>query len=695
MDPFKPFDNLPEESSKLLTFRALFVGLCCGALVNASNVYLGLRTGWTFTANLFGAIAGFAILKSFSTFLPETSFLGGSFGPRENNICQTTAMASSGLTHVFISAFPAMYQLKLLGESPQQDYLKIVALTAVSGYFGYFFAIPMRRFFIVYVARELQSVFPTASATAMTIRFMHLATTGEAIAKMKMTALSIAFGAALILRVVSQYALGILYDWHVFTWIYIWGNYNNGALAVENWGWYIEWTPAFIGSGMLVGLNVSASFLAGSIIAWGIIGPALVHNNMAWGIDLGKGDPKWEGHMTFTSLGLAACNKDHPSPRYWILWPGVLLLIAVSFTELALQWRILYFAGKALCRGLATGVYTLGRAMGKELNAFQHFGSQSDEDYVEDSATDDEQVKMWMWLPGLVLSIICICIVLKVEFDMPVGVSLLSLILTTFFSFVCTQCTGVTDITPLTAATKASQLILGGATRSEGWEIAKAQRLNLIGGAMCSIGASETAHLTSDFRIGFLLRTPPKLQWFAQGLGTLAAVFLAPTMFSLFAKAYPCITDIHADTCAFTVPSVSAWRATAIAITDPTLPIPTSSGIFAIIFAILGSLMVLVRHYLWVGNWAFMKKYHPNFMCIGLAFVLPQTQFGLAMTIGATITAIWRKRNPENFDIYGYAIASGLIAGEGIGGVINAIFQVAGIGGDKYGSNAGCPMSCK
>ena len=35
-------------------FSALFVGLCCGALVNASNVYLGLKTGWTFTANLFG-----------------------------------------------------------------------------------------------------------------------------------------------------------------------------------------------------------------------------------------------------------------------------------------------------------------------------------------------------------------------------------------------------------------------------------------------------------------------------------------------------------------------------------------------------------------------------------------------------------------------------------------------------------------
>lgn len=59
IDPFKPFDDLPEEGKNILTLRALFIGLICGALVNASNVYLGLKTGWTFTANLFG-VSSFA-----------------------------------------------------------------------------------------------------------------------------------------------------------------------------------------------------------------------------------------------------------------------------------------------------------------------------------------------------------------------------------------------------------------------------------------------------------------------------------------------------------------------------------------------------------------------------------------------------------------------------------------------------------
>ncbi len=81
----------------------------------------------------------------------------------------------------------------------------------------------------------------------------------------------------------------------------------------------------------------------------------------------------------------------------------------------------------------------------------------------------------------------------------------------------------------------------------------------------------------------------------------------------------------------------------------------------------------------------------PNMMAVSLAFVLPQTQYGTAMAIGATWAYIWAKRNLEGFNNYCFAVAAGLIAGEGIGGVVNAIFQIAGIGGDKYGTQIACP----
>jgi hypothetical protein len=58
VDPYLPFpvmEGLPFEEQPL-TIRAVLVGVCLGSLVNASNVYLGLKTGFTFGSSLFGAI---------------------------------------------------------------------------------------------------------------------------------------------------------------------------------------------------------------------------------------------------------------------------------------------------------------------------------------------------------------------------------------------------------------------------------------------------------------------------------------------------------------------------------------------------------------------------------------------------------------------------------------------------------------
>src|ERR1700744_5127307 len=79
------------------------------------------------------------------------------------------------------------------------------------------------------------------------------------------------------------------------------------AIHVENWGWFVQFTPAFIGSGMLVGLNVAWSFFGGSVIAWyerllfpanltkfrGIIGPLLVHYKIAFGKQIMPQSAKW------------------------------------------------------------------------------------------------------------------------------------------------------------------------------------------------------------------------------------------------------------------------------------------------------------------------------------------------------------------------------------------------------------------
>ena len=81
------------------------------------------------------------MLKYCSKHFHHIPLIGSDFGPRENNIVQTAATAAGGMSNAFVSAFPAMYQLGLL-DNPQHDYLRISILTALGGYFGFFFATP-------------------------------------------------------------------------------------------------------------------------------------------------------------------------------------------------------------------------------------------------------------------------------------------------------------------------------------------------------------------------------------------------------------------------------------------------------------------------------------------------------------------------------------------------------------------------
>lgn len=101
--------------------------------------------------------------------------------------------------------------------------------------------------------------------------------------------------------------------------------------------------------------------------------------------------------------------------------------------------------------------------------------------------------------------------------------------------------------------------------------------------------------------------------------------------------------------------------------------------------------MVLIRRYLWTGRLEWIRPYHPNMMVLSLAFIVPTTTVGTAMVVGAVLAAVWAKRHPGSYEDLGYGIAAGLMAGEGIGGVVNAVLQLIGLSGDVWGTNFGCP----
>lgn len=350
-----------------------------------------------------GAILGFAILKTTSKFLPK-AFGGRYFGPRENVTVQSVATGAGSMSIIFEGAIPAMYRLKLLSEHPKEDFWRLITFTAVCAFYGCFFGIALRKFYII----RLKGIFPTPTATAITIRNLHGATGGGKDGIKKAVVLLSAFGIACVFKVASTYAPGIMWDWNIFWWIYHTTNWKS-AIAASNWGWYIEFTPAFFGVGMLTGMNVGLSYLGGSVVAWGIIGPATLHTGLTFGVQ-----NKDDAHI-INYKGMELVDPvNRPSARYFLLWPGLLILIAATFTEVALNGPVMW---KGLKLATASAFTKIPRH--EKLKR----GHEKAEDYLsrEDNEDDDpcppsERVPAWMWLSGTALTMLFTIIVLAKQY---------------------------------------------------------------------------------------------------------------------------------------------------------------------------------------------------------------------------------------------------------------------------------------
>lgn len=166
-----------------------------------------------------------------------------------------TLAAAGGIGIIFVSAIPAMYRLHLLSEFPKSDVGKLIALTATAAFFGVFFVIPLRKYYIVHQ----KLTFPTPAATAYTIRALHNSRTGAIAARKKSLALLYSFIATFVYKVMTGYAPGIvsfvlnalywiscfltgfcaqLYDWHIGWTLYRLG--FTSIISLDNYGWWIE-----------------------------------------------------------------------------------------------------------------------------------------------------------------------------------------------------------------------------------------------------------------------------------------------------------------------------------------------------------------------------------------------------------------------------------------------------------------------
>jgi len=241
--------------TKELTLRGLVLGALITTIFTAANVYLGLRVGLTFASSIPAAVISMAILSA----VKDSSIL-------ENNIVQTVASAAGTLSAI-IFVLPG---LVIVGWWTGFPFWQSFLICLSGGVLGVLFTIPLRRALVT--TSDLPYPEGVAAAEVLKVgsgtRGETKDETGEAREGL----------VAVILGSVASGGLAILTATRIAA-AEVTGFFRLGAQAST--GYNIAWSLALLGAGHLVGLSVGIAMLTGLIIAWAISVPILTASQPA------------------------------------------------------------------------------------------------------------------------------------------------------------------------------------------------------------------------------------------------------------------------------------------------------------------------------------------------------------------------------------------------------------------------------
>jgi putative OPT family oligopeptide transporter len=245
------------ESRAELTLRGLILGVLITLVFTAANVYFGLKAGLTFATSIPAAVISMAVLRAVR---------GATI--QENNIVQTVASAAGTLSSV-IFVLPGMV---IIGWWTGFPYLVSCAICLFGGTLGVMYSIPLRRALLA----QPDLPFPEGVACAEVLKVGgsgHGGGVEESRAGLQALLWgSIVSGAFSLITATRILAADVA------------GNFRVGERGVSGYDFFLSF--ALFGVGHLVGLWVGVAMLVGALIGWG------------WGVP------------HFSALSSAAANLD-------------------------------------------------------------------------------------------------------------------------------------------------------------------------------------------------------------------------------------------------------------------------------------------------------------------------------------------------------------------------------------------------
>ncbi len=610
-------DRMPQ-----LTLRAVLMGGFLGMAMSAANLYTTLAIGWAFGVAITACVMSYVI---WSIVRLSSGGRVSNMSILENNCMQSTASAAGYSTGSTIATmFGALLLLKegdaaTIKTWEVQHPWVVAVFTLCTGAMGVFLAIPMKRQMI----NHEQLPFPSGIAAAETLKSLY-SESKEAVHKAYSLVIALLLGALVGILNTGEGTLMKLdkaVDWfrgkvfnprlpelvpeHGFR------QYNGKDLI----SFGFEPSALLIAAGMIVGLRVSLSMLAGSALLYMVAAPRLVAMDVA--------NAQTEGYVP--SLELVAGGTIYHVYR-WGLWGGTALMLFSSLTALAFQWK------------------TIGRAVGGFLGAKQESTVGAD----MTARIKSVEVPFGWMIAGMIPITIAMVFVQVVAFDISWWAGLIAVSLSFVLALVACRATGETDTTPIGAMGKVMQLLF--AVLAPG-KIAP----NLASAGIAAYSASSSADLLTDLKSGYLLGANPRKQFLAQFFGLFfGTVAIVPIWFLMI--------PTKAALQKFPAPATNSWFRVAQVLTKGVSSLPDSAKWAIVIGSLVGIVLPLMEKFLVPEKY---RKYFPSAMGLGLSWVVGFNN-ALAFAIGAVLSFVWSKVHRRSCETFNIPIASGLVAGESL-----------------------------
>ncbi|MGE5354586.1 MAG: OPT family oligopeptide transporter [Acidobacteriota bacterium] len=618
---FVPFVS-PETNMAEFTVRALVIGLVMSVVLGAANAYLGLKAGMTIAATYPAAVIGMALLK-----IMKGSILEENFARTVGSIGESVAAGAIFTIPAFLisGVWTEFYSVR--------HYLEATAIMFVGGVVGILFVTILRRVMV----EDAELPFPESVAASE----IHKAgRSGKSGAKF----LFWAMGLGALIQALKQFQ-AFAASWEKFIPFSSKSIAVGGGSSVPVSGGAMLSTPgvspAYMGVGYIIGPQLAALNFTGGLLAWGLFVPLLLY---------------FLGPEIATSL--QAKGVDVNSEATWIqqavfVWKSIVRPIAIGGMLMSAAYT-LYKMRKSLIAGLTRAVGDVRRAA---------TGGTS-----EDRTQKDMNFK-YVFIGLIAASVATFFVYYYFSQDLVAAVvaTVVMIIAGFFFAAVSGYLVGLigssnNPISGLTISTLIIAAILMVALGVKGMPGIAA----VLGvAAVICVAAAVAGEMLQDLKVGHILGgTPWKMQ-----VGDLFGVLLA-TAVMYFPLLILHQGDINMGGTGLGGNAYPAPQASLMAI----LAKGIVGGDMAWPLIIVGILMAI--------GFILLKVKSPMLVCVGMYLPL-ETSF--AIFIGGLIRGILdkiaakRKFNSaqmSRMENNGVLLASGLIAGEALIGLLFAFFAV-------------------